>query len=112
MEASYLSGGEQHQLAMVMIKKPMFLILDEPSASLSPGNVKELYKVLIKIKTAEEISILLIEQNVQFAYKFSDRVALLNQGQIEDVRINLHEITNKYFEHNYRKEYQNEKNIN
>ncbi len=52
LEASYLSGGEQHQLAlaMVMMRKPKFLILDEPSAGLSPGNVKRLYEILKKLK--------------------------------------------------------------
>ena len=56
MEASYLSGGEKTQLAlaMVMMTKPEFLILDEPSAGLSPDNSKRLYKTLEKIKKEEK----------------------------------------------------------
>jgi ABC-type branched-subunit amino acid transport system ATPase component len=102
LEASYLSGGEQHQLAlaMVMIKDPEFLILDEPSAGLSPGNVKKLYDSLSKIKKERKISILLIEQNVRFAYKFSDRVTLLKQGKIEKSHMDLREIEKEYFEKN------------
>ena len=99
LEASYLSGGEQHQLAlaMVMIKEPAFLILDEPSAGLSPRNLKKLYESLIKIKQDRRISILLIEQNVQFAFKFSDRVILLKQGKIKKGSIDLENIEKDYF---------------
>jgi len=102
LEASFLSGGEQHQLAlaMVMMKNPEFLILDEPSAGLSPGNVKKLYESLSKIKEKRKFSILLIEQNVQFAYKFSDRVTLLKQGKIEKNHMDLEEIEIEYFEKN------------
>ncbi len=100
LKASYLSGGEQHQLAlaMVMLKKPDFLILDEPSAGLSPGNVKNLYDSLSKIKENRNISILLIEQNIRFADEFSDMLMLLQQGIIEKKDITLKEIENKFFE--------------
>lgn len=84
LKASYLSGGEQHQLAlaMVIMKKPDFLILDEPSAGLSPTNVKSLYNALYKIKENEVKSILIIEQNVNAAIEFSDQVVLLKEGKI------------------------------
>jgi len=84
LQASCLSGGEQHQLAlaMVLMQKPKFLILDEPSAGLSPANVKSLYSTLNKIKENELKSILIIEQNVNEAIKFSDRAVLLQEGII------------------------------
>lgn len=102
LKASFLSGGEQHQLAlaMVMMKDPEFLILDEPSAGLSPGNVKKLYDYLSNIKNNKKISILLIEQNVQFAYNFSNRVTLLKRGQIEKSALDIQEIEKEYFEIN------------
>ena len=98
MEASYLSGGEQHQLAlaMVLMKKPKLLILDEPSAGLSPGNVKQLYKILEKIKE-KKMSILLIEQNVQIAYNFSDKLVLLEKGILEKTDYNFAQIEKAYF---------------
>ena len=100
MQASYLSGGEQHQLAlaMVMIQKSQFLILDEPSAGLSPGNVRTLYDVLEKIREKEDVSVLLIEQNVQFATNFSDRVALLRRGKLHEIGGNLEDIEREFFE--------------
>lgn len=84
LPASYLSGGEQHQLAlaMVLMNKPKFLILDEPSAGLSPGNVRSLYTALNKIKEKEVNSMMVIEQNVGFGIEFSDRVVLLEEGKI------------------------------
>jgi len=99
MEASYLSGGEQHQLAlaMVLMKKPKLLILDEPSAGLSPGNVKRLYEILGKMKDEERISILLIEQNVKFADRFSNRISLLQEGKLQANDVSLEEIEKKYF---------------
>ncbi|MFH0734647.1 MAG: ATP-binding cassette domain-containing protein [bacterium] len=93
LHASYLSGGEQHQLALAMIlmNKPKFLILDEPSAGLSPANVKSLYCALNKVKENEAVSILIIEQNVGAAIGFSDRVVLLQEGKIakEEISNNL-----------------------
>jgi ABC-type branched-subunit amino acid transport system ATPase component len=100
LRASFLSGGEQHQLAlaMVMMQDPKFLILDEPSAGLSPGNVRKLYETLSSIKDRKQISILLIEQNVRFADEFSDRLALLKRGKIEEKGIDFGEIEKQYFE--------------
>lgn len=94
LQASYLSGGEQHQLAlaMVLMSKPKFLILDEPSAGLSPANVRSLYTALNKIKENEIKSMIVIEQNVNAAIEFCNRVLLLQEGTIskEELSKNLH----------------------
>ena len=86
-EASYLSGGEKHQLSlfMTLLRSPKFLILDEPSAGLSPGNVQKMYDILRHLKEKKEITILLIEQNVEKALEFADRVALLKVGKITKI---------------------------
>lgn len=103
LQASYLSGGEQHQLAlaMVLMNKPKFLILDEPSAGLSPANVKSLYNALYKIKENEVKSILIIEQNVNAAIEFSNRVVLLQEGTISEEalskNLNSPEIIDEFF---------------
>jgi len=75
----------------VLMQKPKFLILDEPSAGLSPANVKSLYGALNKIKENEVKSILIIEQNVNAAIEFSNRVILLQEGTIakEELSKNL-----------------------
>ena len=80
-----------------MMKKPNFLILDEPSAGLSPGNVKRLYEILTGFKTNLGISILLIEQNVKMAFEFGDVVLLLREGLIEKEKMTLENVEEKYF---------------
>ncbi len=84
MESSFLSGGEKHLLAfaMIMINKPKFLILDEPSAGLSPANVELMYQTIAAIKQTSKTTVLLIEQNVEKAIFYSNRVALLSNGLI------------------------------
>lgn len=83
-QASHLSGGEKHQLAlaMVLLLEPKFLILDEPSAGLSPQNTSTIYNILSKYNSEKKISILLIEQNINKAIEFSDNIAIINNGRV------------------------------
>jgi len=84
MKASFLSGGEQHQLAlaMVLMQNPKLLILDEPSAGLSPVNRHKMFSSIEKLRNKLNISILLIEQNINEALKISDKIGLLKLGKI------------------------------
>jgi branched-chain amino acid transport system ATP-binding protein len=83
-QAASLSGGERHQLAlgMVLMQDLELLLLDEPSAGLSPANVDEMYRILRKVRDEKKLGILLIEQKVTEAVKFSDRVCLLKNRTI------------------------------
>lgn len=82
LKSSYLSGGEKHQLAlaMVLLQKPRFLILDEPSAGLSPANQTAIYDILKKIRKEENLTMMVIEQNVELANKFIDSKQILDTG--------------------------------
>ena len=84
LQASYLSGGEQHQLALAMalMQRPKFLILDEPSAGLSPANVTNLFQTLKRIRDRESVCLLIIEQNVNAVLSMSNRIVLLLEGTI------------------------------
>lgn len=83
--ADRLSGGQRHQLALAMalLSRPRLVILDEPSAGLSPKAVEELYTILAAVKQKLGVTIILIEQNISKALSFCDRSLLIAQGQIE-----------------------------
>lgn len=83
--ASYLSGGEKHQLAlaMILLQKPKLIILDEPSAGLSPGTLQMIKNILVQLKEQINTIFFIIEQNVQLAFELSDTTTVLKNGVIE-----------------------------
>ncbi|MCH5310911.1 MAG: ATP-binding cassette domain-containing protein [Prevotella sp.] len=99
--ADQLSGGERHQLALAMTlaQQPQLVVLDEPSAGLSPKAVDEMYRMLTLAKERLGISTLLIEQNIAKAITFCNRCALLSHGRIMQIftNQNIEEIERKMF---------------
>ncbi len=85
LKAGYLSGGEQQMLsiAQCLIRDPVFVILDEPSAGLSPKLVKDLFNIIAFMKK-NKLTVLIVEQNVNKTIKVSDRVYFLKNGKIVD----------------------------
>lgn len=82
--ADKLSGGQRHQLALAMALagEPELLILDEPSAGLSPKAVEEMYGILEVVRRRMKVTIVLIEQNINKAIGFCDCCLLLGQGNL------------------------------
>jgi len=80
-----ISGGERQALAlaMILIKKPQVLLLDEPSAGLSPRITIEILFRLSKINKTENISILLVEQNLKNALSMGNRFLIMSNGLIQ-----------------------------
>ena len=78
-----LSGGEQQMLtiARTLMGNPEMIILDEPSEGLAPVIVDQLAITIQKLKD-EGVSILLAEQNLNFARHICDRAYLLYQGSV------------------------------
>ncbi len=78
-----LSGGERQQLALgrALIQKPAVIIMDEPSIGLSPILQKELFE-MIKSLSQEGITLLIVEQNAKKAIEISDKIYLLEGGQV------------------------------
>lgn len=88
--ADKLSGGQKHQLslAMTLATNPRLVILDEPSAGLSPKAVEEMYQMLLDVRVKLNVTIILIEQNIAKAVKFCERCLLLKQGLFIYTNIN------------------------
>jgi branched-chain amino acid transport system ATP-binding protein len=82
--AGLLSGGEKHQLAlgMIFIREPKLMLLDEPSAGLSPLLVKELLDSIKQMKEILGASVLIVEQNIREGLKIADRIYLMKAGSI------------------------------
>jgi branched-chain amino acid transport system ATP-binding protein len=78
-----LSGGEQQMLAVAraLMTDPRLLVLDEPSEGLAPLIVREIGRVLSRLK-GQGLSILLVEQNVPLALRVADRAYVMSKGQI------------------------------
>ncbi|WP_088892639.1 ABC transporter ATP-binding protein [Leptolyngbya ohadii] len=80
--AGTLSGGERQQLAMgrALMLQPELLILDEPSAALSPQLVNSVFEIIQQINGAGT-SIILVEQNARKALAMADRGYVLETGR-------------------------------
>jgi branched-chain amino acid transport system ATP-binding protein len=78
-----LSGGEQEMLSIgrALLLNPKLLILDEPSQGLAPLIVREVFRVIARMRD-EGISVLLVEQNVRMSLEISDHVYVLDDGKV------------------------------
>ena len=82
-QAGSLSGGEQQMLAIgqILMSSPKIILLDEPSLGLAPTLVKNILRLLVKLRD-EGITILLIEQDAMAALKIADRGYVMDRGRI------------------------------
>jgi branched-chain amino acid transport system ATP-binding protein len=94
-QASRLSGGEQQMLALARILRTgaRLLLLDEISEGLAPVIVQKLGEVIRTLKS-RDYTILLVEQNARFAAPLSDRMLVVEHGQVV-AEVAQHELADK-----------------
>jgi branched-chain amino acid transport system ATP-binding protein len=82
-KGGFLSGGEQQMLtvARTLMGNPDLIMLDEPSEGLAPLVVEHLQAQIARLKF-EGATILLAEQNVEFALTLADRIYILQKGEV------------------------------
>lgn len=83
-KAGMLSGGEQQQLAIgrALAGRPQLLLLDEPTEGIQPNIVQQIEAALLRVRQEMNVAILIVEQNLDFAWSFADRYLVMQRGRI------------------------------
>jgi branched-chain amino acid transport system ATP-binding protein len=82
--AGYISGGEQQMVAIgrALMSKPRLVLLDEPSMGLAPQLVEEIFEIVKRLNTEQQLSVLLAEQNTNMALKYATYGYILENGRV------------------------------
>jgi len=79
-----LSGGEQQLLALArcLCGKPRLVLLDEPTEGIQPSIIDEIVETLQRLRDRSGLTIILVEQNLEFTAALSHRVLIIQKGTI------------------------------
>jgi urea transport system ATP-binding protein len=81
--AGDLSGGQQQLLAIAraLALEPRALLLDEPSEGVQPSFVEEIFDLVSRVRDERGVSVIVVEQNMEFATALADRAVLMRNGE-------------------------------
>lgn len=102
-KAGLMSGGQKRilEISRTLMSNPRMILVDEPSAGLSPKIAKEIYQVLHDLRN-EGITLLMVDQNIRESIHYSDYVYVLEQGRVSsesaaaDIQDNLKEVVESW----------------
>jgi urea transport system ATP-binding protein len=79
-----LSGGQQQQLsiARALVAEPKILILDEPTEGIQPSIIQDIGKAIRRINSEKGITVLLVEQYLEFVLEISDNLYIMEKGNV------------------------------
>lgn len=83
--AGTLSGGEQQMLTIArgLMSKPKLMMLDEPSQGLAPKLVREVFTAIEKMRKETGLTMILVEQNVDYALGICDYAYIIHEGRVK-----------------------------
>ena len=99
-----LSQGQRQLVAIArsLMMKPQVILLDEPTSALDIGTATHLLKVLAKLNQDQDLTIMMVNHQLELIQDFGDRLLLLDQGKLlEDLpatRINWQKVSQKIFQ--------------
>jgi len=81
---SALSGGEQQLLAIArcLCGKPRLILLDEPTEGIQPSIIDEIVETLLRLRDGSGLTMILVEQNLDFIAALSQRILVIQKGRI------------------------------
>jgi urea transport system ATP-binding protein len=79
-----LSGGQQQQLAIAraMLTDPKIVLLDEPTEGIQPNIVEQIEDVIMRLNSEHRITVILVEQDVNFARRASRSFVIMEKGHV------------------------------